>query len=189
MVTPSLLAAAVSLALSGAGRAPVAAPHAEGPPPGHTGGFGEPTCQSCHTDSYLNDPLGTLEVTGFGPSYTPGKTYTLTVQLDVEETEAAGFQAALRVADGPGEGSPAGVPRAIDPRTVVKTSESRVLYIQHTREGSPADGRTARWTFEWTAPEAGGESVILNVAANSANGDASPFGDLIYTTELRTTPR
>jgi len=41
---------------------PNGAVHEEGPPPGHTGGFGEPTCQECHSEFDVNASSGALGV-------------------------------------------------------------------------------------------------------------------------------
>ncbi|HEX9611604.1 MAG TPA: choice-of-anchor V domain-containing protein, partial [Gemmatimonadales bacterium] len=54
----------------------------------------------------------------------------------------------------------------------------------HTLAGtSVAAGGTGRWTFRWTAPDAG--AVAFHVAANAANDDDSPLGDFIYTHMMR----
>ena len=62
-------------------------------------------------------------------------------------------------------------------------------YIQHTVLGSElAEPELATWVFRWTTPDAD-DPVIFHVAANSANGDNSPFGDYIYTAEARSSGR
>ena len=160
-----------------------------GPPPGHTGGFGEPTCLECHIGSRLNQPGSTLAVIGIGGSYRPGETYEVTVRLLSYDMLAAGFQAAFRKAEDLDRGKSAGVLRSLDDRVAVVPSESGdVRYVQHTDRGTPADGELAEWTFEWTAPEHR-EPVALHVAANSGNGDNSPLDDLVYTSSIILTAR
>lgn len=157
--------------------------HVERPPPGHTGGFGEPTCRACHVDSDLNAPGSTLGILGLEGPFAPGETRRVTVRLESFDMVAAGFQGAFRFAAGPRRGETAGVVAGVDGRTgAVPDSMGRILYIQHTAAGTPASADVATWTFEWTAPASPGE-VVLHVAANSANGDDSPLGDLIYTAE------
>lgn len=156
----------------------------EGPPPGHTGGFGEPTCLACHFGSGLNDPAGDLYVEGFPPTYRPGRTYLLTVRLAVPATSVAGFQAALRYAEGARRGRNAGTVEAVDGRVVAVTdSVGGVTYLQHAGGGAVLAPGTdvASWTFRWVAPRDPGTAVRLSVAANSGNGDNSPLGDLVYT--------
>ncbi|MCG8467065.1 MAG: hypothetical protein MJB57_02515 [Gemmatimonadetes bacterium] len=160
----------------------------DGPPPGHTGGFGEPTCAECHTGLPLNEPGGTLEVVGIGGRFEPGATYPVTIRLRSFDMGAAGFQAALRWTEGSGRGTSAGALSASEPgTTIVENEAGDIHYAQHTAEGIGIEGDLASWSFDWTAPAEGG-SVALHVAANSGNGDNSPLDDLIYTLEATIEP-
>jgi hypothetical protein len=152
--------------------------------PARTGGFGEMTCQQCHWENPLNDPAGQIVVAGVPDAYTPGEQYLITVTLARPDLRRAGFQMAARE-DGinMNAGSNAGTLRPTDElATAVQGSSKNTTYVQHTEAGtkvSPAG--TARWTVEWTAPEAAGVPVVFHVAANAANDDSSPLGDFIYT--------
>ncbi|MYH09654.1 MAG: hypothetical protein F4143_05925 [Gemmatimonadales bacterium] len=158
-----------------------APPHIEGPPPGHTGGFGEPTCATCHFGAPLNEPGSTLEVIGLDGGYRPGQRHPVTVRFESFDMLAAGFQGAFRFEDGDRRGAGAGGIRTLDDRvTVVRGDGGDMEYVQHTRAGSaPADG-AIDWTFEWRAPETEAP-VVLHIAANSGGGDDSPLDDLVYT--------
>ncbi|MFQ5690095.1 MAG: choice-of-anchor V domain-containing protein [Gemmatimonadota bacterium] len=164
-------------------------PNADGPPPGHTGGFGEPTCAACHDEFPLNPPGGELRVEGLEWPVPPGASRIVTVLLRSPDMENTGFEAAFRVADGEDAGAPVGRVTPLDDRTAVTRAEADgVEYVHHTRVGSAieeeaAPVRVARWSFRWTAP-ARSASVVLHVAANSGNADDSPLGDLIFTTSL-----
>lgn len=161
-------------------RGPV--PHLTGPPTGHTGGFGEPTCHECHSEFDL-DLGGELVLEGLPDTYEPGATYTVSLILRSSEMAAAGFQAAFRFASGDARGRPAGEVHAMDGRvTVQPDSLTGDPYVQHTVPGGvPASPDETLWTFQWTAPaDASAGAVALHAAANSANGDNSPLGDLIY---------
>jgi len=179
---PAGIAGLAALSIAGAAPGAGAPRHVTGPPPGHTGGFGEPTCQTCHTGLPLNDPGSTLEVDGLAATYRPGHTYRVTVRVDGDVyTRRAGFQAAFRWADGSDRGATAGSIGSRGPDTRVTTdSTGRVEYIGHTGGGIDAPGGSREWTFEWTAPEAAGP-IAFHVAANAANGDDSPLEDLVYT--------
>lgn len=159
----------------------------DGPPPGHTGGFGEPTCNACHFDGALNDPAGSAILAGVPAAYVPGATYTITVAVARPGLRAGGFQLAARFVAGDRAGRQAGVLTPVNTRAaVVDDREVGVSYAQHTFEGTePVAPDTARWRLEWTAPAAGG-AVAFHVAANAADGDASPFGDWIYTASAET---
>jgi hypothetical protein len=153
---------------------------AEGPFPGYTGGFNEPTCQQCHIGNGLNDAAGTLELS-VPPAFSPGKTYDITVTLERQALERGGFQLAARVAEGPSAGADAGRLHASTPGLqLIKGHGGKVTYVQHTPEGTrTGTPGSIAWTFRWTAPS---ESVPVrfDVAANASNNDESPLDDFVY---------
>jgi hypothetical protein len=146
------------------------------------------TCHECHWENPANEPPGTLVLTGVPESYTPGAAYLITVSVSHPETKRAGFELSAR-ADGPANaGSAAGALRAMDALTRV-AEEKGVNYVSQTDEGAKVlTGSTGRWTVEWKAPASGGP-VVFHVAANAANGDASPLGDHVYTAVVKTNGR
>ena len=158
-----------------------------GPLPAMTGGFGEPTCHQCHFDSPVNDRAGALALEGVPETSEPSREYPITIVVRRPAIARAGFELAVRYAEGPHAGEQAGRLRAADERTqVISAPGSSVLYIQHTAAGSettsPGEGR---WTVFWTAPAQPAGAVVLHAAANAANGDESPLGDFVYTAEQR----
>jgi len=177
-----------ALALVGASLATVPA-FKTGPPPGHTGGFGEPTCRACHSDAGLNAPGGELTVSGAPASYEPGRTYQLEVVLRRAGMLRGGFQLAARFADGPSTGAQAGVLAPGDARSIVTWDTlTHVSYIEHNLAGTALSGDAGHWIVRWTAPATATGPVSFNVAGNAANDDDSPLGDFIYTTALRVAP-
>ncbi len=146
------------------------------PPPAHTGGFGEPTCHTCHFDGPLNAPKGGLRVAGFPEAFTLGQTYPITVYLTHPEMRRSGFQLAARYPDGTQAG------RFVQADGIALDTLGGIAYVRPTRAPWIAD--SARWHFTWVAP-AIADSVIIHVSANAANGDDSDFGDLIYTWTVR----
>ncbi len=159
-------------------------PYRSNPLIGHTGGFGEPTCQICHLDGALNDPGATLAIDGLPDQYTSGAVYLITVSVTGAGQGRNGFQAAIRFADGSQKGLQAGSLSATDRRVLVTSDTlNTVQYAAHSEIGAePTAVERGEWVLEWTAPRSG-SSVVLHVAGNSANGDDSPFGDLIHTLE------
>ena len=157
-------------------------------PPARTGGFGEATCQQCHWDNPLNEPSGRLVLSGIPDTYTPGEQYPITVTLARPGLARAGFQLSARE-DGINmtAGADAGTWRVVPPAVaMVHSGEKRTMYIQHTEAGSLVSlPDRATWSAEWTAPDAAGVPVVFHVSANAANNDASPLGDFIYTTVVR----
>ena len=160
----------------------------DGPPPGHTGGFGEPTCVRCHFDAAVDPPEARLEIRGIPEAFVPDSAYRLTLRLTAPELGRAGFELAIRCRREEDGGRQAGRLSAPDARAEVVKGEGEefrgdptVLYARHTRQGSrPTAGDTATWALAWTAPD-GCPSAVLHAAANAANGDDSEFGDRILT--------
>ena len=166
------------------GATPASAGYASNPPLGHTGGFGEPTCQACHTDAPLNHPDAMLAAEGLPDRYASGALYRITLSVTGVGQVRGGFQASIRFAEGPLRGLQAGHLSATDQRVLMGTDTlTSVQYALHSEEGAELVAQErGEWVVEWTAPESG-SPVVLHVAANSANGDNSPFGDLIHTLE------
>lgn len=175
----------LALALAGSA-AGAAARYGDGPPPGHTGGFGEPSCRRCHFDAGENEPPGTLTLRGVPETCAGGRTYRLAVRLRRPGLALAGFQVAARFEAGPLAGRQAGRWRPLDDRAqVAREDSSGIEYAQHTRAGTdPLTADSTAWTLEWTAPDSGGP-VALHAAANAANDDDSELGDRIYTASAR----
>jgi hypothetical protein len=179
-------AAAVLLA------APALAPaFKDGPLPGRTGGFGEPSCHACHFDNAVNHPAGTLQVAGLPASYTAHAEHRIRIVLRRPGARRAGFQLAVRFAGGPRRGEDAGVLEPLDERVqVAAPPDGRPRYAQHTARGGELgeDGESA-WTVGWRAPAEARWPVALHVAANAGNGDDSPLGDHVYLAEATSRPR
>ena len=162
---------------------PVAFPatYKDGPPPGHTGGFGEPTCRECHFDNPPAEETGGLRLHGFARRAAPDSVHRVVVELARPGMVRAGFQLAVRWGAGPRKGASAGTLVADDPRVQVVAGDSGdVRYAQHTLDGSAleAEGEST-WSFRWRSPGKCGP-VTVHLAANAANGDDSEFGDHVY---------
>ena len=148
----------------------------DGPPPGHTGAFGEPDCGACHFDAVRDDQRGAVRLDA-PATYEPGVTYDIDVHLEHPRLAAGGFQLTTRFVGGSRDGQQAGRLVSISDRTRVGAGKNNVLYASHTAAGAvPQEQGAARWTVRWTAPVAR-EPVAFDIAANAANDDASEFGD------------
>ena len=152
------------------------AAHADGPPAGHTGGFGEPTCQECHQGNELNAAPGVLRLTGLPKLYRPDRMYDLTVVLTRAGMHSGGFQLSVR---SEGLRRQAGSLTPGDDRSTIPLAP--IEYLQHTRAGAGLTSQdTAQWHFTWRPPQGVGP-VVFHIAANAAGGDNSPLDDFIYT--------
>lgn len=158
-------------------------------PAAHTGGFGEPTCETCHF-SDIRDASGVLSLSGLpgiwpdALLFRPGETYELSLSI-TETASRAGFQLSTRFAESSAcKGCQAGELTPVN--GVSRTSRNDISYLSH-REASSWLRQNPPWTFIWTAPDTD-EPVTLNLILNLADGDESPLGDQIYQAELTITP-
>jgi hypothetical protein len=167
---------AVAFAVAGPPSSPIAG-HPEAPPPAHTGGFGEPTCLTCHAEYPLDDGIR-VALMGVPEVAEAGSVHRIGILVAAEGTLTAGFQLAARLPDG----RQAGMLRPVDERVVVTPGETpagEVLFAHHTMVGIGEEERVeTMWTVEWVAPSTPAE-VQWHVSGNSANGDQSPYGDLV----------
>lgn len=149
----------------------------DGAPPGHTGGFGEPSCHACHFDGPLQIAVDTVRLDGMPARFKAGETYELVVTVD-QPSPAAGFQLSARDS----VGRQAGTLAPADDTTQV-TDDGGTTYIGHTADGIYSGGR---WTVIWQAPREA-RQVLFNIAVTSANDDRSEFGDQVKIFETLTT--
>ncbi|MCI0432490.1 MAG: hypothetical protein L0271_02405 [Gemmatimonadetes bacterium] len=160
-------------------------PHRIAPPPAHTGGFGEPTCHACHWDSEPGSGSASLELRGFPDTWSADRTYEIEIVLRRQDLQRAGFQLAVRYADGGRIATDAGVLRP-GPGTALTRSGAAVTYLHHDESGTvPLWPDSTRWVVTWRAPRSGAETIALHIAANAANDDDSPLGDFIHALAMR----
>jgi hypothetical protein len=183
------LAAACALALATAPRAGLG--YVDGPPPAHTGGFGEPTCDTCHSGAAVDSGGVALQV--IAPStFTPGAEHGIEVRLVQPGMRRAGFQLSARFAGGALAGRQAGELVAAGPPEppVRVVAAHAVSYAGHTlASAEPIDGGTARWRLRWHAPAGAAVSaVVFHAAANAADYDDSELGDRVYVASATSRP-
>jgi hypothetical protein len=173
---------AVTLLLAGTGTVSTR----DRPPAAHTGAFGEPSCQTCHSDAPDNAGPGALRLVGVPERYRPGGVYDLTLELADPALRAAGYQLTARYEDG----AQAGVVAVAAPEAArsAVTVERGVQYAHHIYDGTlPDEDGTARWRLVWHAPDSA-DAVVFSAAAVAADDDLSPLGDRVYTTTRATAP-
>ena len=119
-------------------------------------GCGGGTCHAQNAATIIT--LTGIPVTG----YTAGNTYTVTVNVQNTSKVSAGFN--LMVSDG-----------IISNASVGTNISSANHELAHTTP-KPLLAAGASWTFNWTAPSAGG-AIIIDVAGNAVNATGSSSGD------------
>lgn len=146
--------------------------YVDGAPAGHTGGFGEPTCATCHVPGSTGS-LDSIEL-DVPAGWRPGEVYRIAVTVREPALGRAGFQLSARYRDG----TQAGTLEPAGPRVRLARADG-VTYASHSEEGAePSAPGVATWDVFWTAPCAT-RPVVFDVAANAANDDDSPFGDRV----------
>lgn len=186
VVSAATLCASAALVLASTGAA--LSGYAEGAPPGFSGGFGEQSCHACHFHAELNSGPGRVTLTGVPEQFVAGQRYPLTITLAHPDMKRGGFQLTSRFEGG---GAQAGVlaPAPGEEERIAVEAQGNVQYANQRGKGVvPAAPGAAKWSVEWTAPEARGP-VVFHVSANAADGDETAEGDYIHTGMMTTTAR
>jgi hypothetical protein len=125
---------------------------------------------------------GELTLNGVPESFIPGYQYEFIIVMKHLMLQSGGFQLTVRNIDG----TTAGELSIVDKRAQITTdSKSGRSYAQHSIDGTKAKTKgIISWLIRWQAPT-NEDKLIINVAANAANDDASAFGDYIYFVEKK----
>ncbi|MDQ6666488.1 MAG: IPT/TIG domain-containing protein [Acidobacteriota bacterium] len=169
-----------------------------GPDPRKTGAPGDApmscVAAGCHSGP-LNRPGGSVQIVlPNGNTYMPGVKQHIVVKITDPVQKRWGFEMTARLASDLANGQ-AGDFNPTDNNTQVICNDSgvkpcrasqNIQFIEHTFGGTRR-GVMGGITFEfdWTPPPTNAGDVMFYVAANAANGDASPSGDHIYTSQAR----
>jgi hypothetical protein len=127
---------------------------------------------SCHGTSPTANTVVKIKLDGDSTSttYIPGKKYSVVVSVANNSYTAAASRAGFdfTTTGGAFSAAPTG--------TIGMGTE-----IHHTTPKSMATTGRAEWTFDWTAPAPGSGPVIMNIAGNATNGNATNSGDAFGT--------
>lgn len=132
---------------------------------------GSQGCMQCHFDAPAVERSTAVTIEGLPERLAPGATYRLVVRLSAAGMAKAGFL--LSAWQG---GEPAGSFVSADERAAANAAQARSTEIG----ASVPSAGIAEWSIDWIAPREAGEPVTLEVWANAANDDASPFGDATH---------
>lgn len=153
-----------------------------GPPTGvasNRPGFSN--CTQCHS-GVVNSSNAALAITGVPAVYTPGATYTLTIQLTQSTAMRWGFELTAQNKSGGAAGSFTITDAA---NTQLLAGAGGVEYVMHTDAGTNSGTPTGNsWTVDWTAPAAGFGKVVFAASGNAANNNFNNTGDKITNTSF-----
>ena len=143
----------------------------------------EPLCILCHRVDATIPRTGSITVTGFPASYTPGQEYTLTASVTHPGRNKFGFE--LTVLDNTGK--QAGTLTVTDAvKTAVRVGTFNGLtrqYVSHaggTASTTVTTGEKNEWSFKWTAPATSIGKLAVYAAGNATNAGGSNAGDVVY---------
>ena len=150
-----------------------------GAPAGAAGAPNDPAngCNrsGCHAgNSTVSAQLLSSNVPAAG--YTPGQTYTFTVQITQAGISKWGFQVSPQADNGTLQG------------TLVLTDAGQTRfaagggskYVTHTTAGNSGSTGTKSWTFDWTAPAAGSGPVNFYTYVMASNSSNNTSGDQTF---------
>jgi uncharacterized protein (TIGR03437 family) len=171
--------------------------HSYGPAPRVTAAPGDDqkACTLCHAGT-LNSGTGSVQILLLsGPVYIPGIKQRVRVQVSDPNQQRWGFEMTARL-NSDLESTQAGEFTPVDNFTQVicedaspKPCPTGVAFIQHTSAGTRNGQKGgAIFDFDWTPPATNAGPVTLFAAGNAANGNSSPVGDFIYTTNVQLNP-
>ncbi len=154
------------------------------PPIGRTGAPGESTCAAsgCHTGNAVVANSSFLAVTSasstlFTDGYTPGQTYNIIVNLSTN-TPRYGFQ--LTVLDNLNNNAAGTLALLPNPTSTSLNNAGGRQYVGHLNANS-----INAWSFTWTAPAAGTDTVVFYASGNASNNNGGTSGDIIHTNSFK----
>lgn len=144
---------------------------------GLTGAPGEANCTQCHTgttqDGTAENTFIVLDGTTPVSNYTPGGTYTVSVQL-ASNPSKKGFSATVL----DGTDAMAGNLVGAGVGGTQNFSAGGRDYVSHTASSNTS--ASTLWFWTWVAPATDVGTVTFYVASNVTNDDSATSGDVIY---------
>lgn len=158
-----------------------------GSPTGRSGGAGESTCTACHSGAVNSGP-GTISITSDAPAgvYTPGMTYTITVDIEQSGIQRYGFIVLSGYSST--ENASLGTLALTNTSETQQKAAGARRYVTHRQAGTAGASGSKSWSFEWTAPGSDKGDIDFFVSGNAANNNGSTSGDRIYTSSLTLSP-
>jgi len=150
-----------------------------GSPGGRTGstGDGNQTCTACHTGTAI-DQAGWITSTIPASGYSPGTTYTITVNGTHTGVVKFGFELTAENSAG----------QKVGTFTITEAGRTKLVNqnksVTHTSGGNTPSGGSNSWSVNWTAPATDIGQIRFYAALNAANGNGGTSGDVIYKTNL-----
>lgn len=170
--------------------------YSTGPPPKRTGASadGGGNCTACHrTYAPANsDTRGSVRIDA--ANYVPGTKQTIKVTVQHPEAARWGFEITARLASDEtktaGQFSSNSVVRVICDDGMARGAlapcqPGQLEFAEHLDAPRTSAGAGFTFSVDWTPPATDVGDIVFYAAGNAANGDGTPNGDRIYTTDRR----
>lgn len=138
--------------------------HPQGAPWGSADPDTTHSCAACHFDHEPVARSQSLMLTGLPEYAQAGEAYEVTLRFEAGAAPHAGFMVSAST----------GAFDAVDELVSAHKAD-----VRSASPAAPVNG-VVRWSFIWRVGEAAPEIVTFRAAANAANDDASPFGDILH---------
>jgi Secretion system C-terminal sorting domain len=156
--------------------------------PDHTSAPGQGTCASggCHSGNPENSSLGSVDIITNIPStgWVVGQQYKITAKISFPGRTLFGFELmAWSHKDSLSTGTLSADSATSNAQIVYSWENGVNTYATHKLKSlSGLDGN--EWTFDWTAPTDGTDTVTFFANFNAANSNGKATGDYIFTKSL-----
>lgn len=157
--------------------------HVAGSPAARCGSIADPlTCSNCHSGGPNTIQPGWITSNIPATGYVPGMTYTITATATSVGRVRFGFE--ISPQDSSTVSTGRGTCLVTDSTTQLLTGSYGRKYITHKSNGTTGTTDSHTWTFDWTAPTTGIDSVIFYGAFLCANNMNNSSGDFTYKSRL-----
>lgn len=132
-------------------------------------------CTQCHNSTAIEANWITTNIPSEG--YTPGQTYTITLNASSSTNNKFGFECTAENAGG-----------AVGTYTITNSTDTKYLNtansVTHTNTGTLGSNNEKTWSFDWTAPSNDEGIITLYAAFVSSNNSGNTQGDQIYVSNI-----
>lgn len=164
--------------------------------PGSTGAPGDLTCAQtgCHATASVTQDSGlvnTLLFTSIDTTYTPGNSYTLTLQVSKAAIAKFGFElVALKDSTNTNIGTlvPLETTRTQKINHMAAGNDLRYSMTHKTAGTTTATPGAIQWKMKWTAPSTNVGTITFWYAANCTNNNNLNTGDQIFLSHFQIRP-
>jgi hypothetical protein len=164
--------------------------------PGSSGAPGDLTCAqpTCHTDAQISSDSGLVNTLLFSSpdtTYIPGKTYTLTLQVNKPFISKFGFElVALKDSNATNIGTitPIETTRTQLLNYLSMSNDPRVSITHKSAGTTTSTAGSIQWRMKWQAPWDSAGTITFWYASNCTNNNGQNTGDKIFLSKLQIRP-